>query len=192
MTELSQGVRRIAAVGLLFGVVAGPWVGIAAPMLGAYDEARQQLDQTRALLRRADVAAGKREGLKATLAKLKQSSDSDGGFLKGSNDSLAAAQIQSRLKTVLDSAQGELKSTQILPGKREGNLTRVGVRVQMSGSIGAVQKVLHAIESGTPFLFTENLEIRTRPAVRSAGARRDEAILDMRFDAYGFLRGAAS
>jgi general secretion pathway protein M len=192
MTELSLGVRRIAAVGLLFAAVAGPMVGIVMPMLDAYRDAQQQLDQVRVLLRHAEAAAGKREGLKATLAKLKQSSDADGGFLNGANDSLAAAQIQSRLKTVLDSAQGELKSTQILPGKKEGNLTRVGVRVQMAGSIGAAQRVLHAIESGTPFLFTENVEIRTRPSVRSAGPRRDEGTLDMRFDAYGFIRGAAS
>jgi general secretion pathway protein M len=190
MTELGQGVRRIAAVGLLIAVVAGSCFGIVVPMIDAYGSARQQLDEVRALLHRAEAAAGKSDKLKATLAKLKQSNDADGGFLKGTNDSLAAAHIQSRVKTVLDTAQGELRSTQILPSKKEGSLTRVGVRVQMAGPIDAVQKVLHSIESGAPYLFTENVEIRTRPVVRSAGARRDEGILDMRFDAYGYLRGA--
>jgi general secretion pathway protein M len=190
MTELGQGVRRIAAVGLLFAAVAGPCLGIVVPMIDAYRDAQNQLEQVRALLQRAEAAAGKREPLKAALAKLKQSDDADGGFLKGTNDSLAAAHIQSRVKAVLDSAQGDLKSTQILPSKKEGSLTRVGVRVQMAGPIAAVQKVLYSLESGAPFLFTENVEIRTRPVVRGAGPRRDEASVDMRFDAYGYLRGA--
>ena len=43
---------------------------------------------------------------------------------------------------------------------------------------------------GAPYLFTENVEFRTRPVVRGAGARRDEGVVDMRFDAYGYLRGA--
>lgn len=190
MTELGQGVRRIAAVGLLVSLLAGLCFGVVVPMIGAYQDARTQLEQVRAFLRRAEAAAGKREPLKAALAKLKQSDDADGGFLKGTNDSLAAAHIQNRVKTVLDAAQGDLKSTQILPSKKDGNLTRVGVRVQMSGSIAAVQKVLYSLESGAPFLFTENLEIRTRPVVRGAGPRRDESTVDMRFEAYGYLRGA--
>ena len=53
----------------------------------------------------------------------------------------------------------------------------------------ALQRVFYDLESATPFLFLDNVEIRSRPARRASGPE-DDPILEVRFDLYGYMRRA--
>jgi hypothetical protein len=59
----------------------------------------------------------------------------------------------------------------------------------MTTSIAGVQAVIYAIESFSPRLFIDNLDIRARPQARGGQLTRDDMLLDVRFDVYGYLRG---
>jgi general secretion pathway protein M len=181
--------RSGLAVAVLLGVLALPYLVIVAPVVDLYRSAQQELAEARAQLGRAAVFASRVERLRATLATLEQGNANRGEFLKGQNESLAAAQLQNQLKQFVDAAQAELKSTQTLPARKEGTLSRVTVRAQLTSSMAGVQAVIYAIESFSPRLFIDNLDIRARPQARGGQLTRDDMLLDVRFDVYGYLRG---
>jgi general secretion pathway protein M len=181
--------RSGLAVAILVGVLALPYLLVVAPVLDLYRSAEQELADARAQLGRAAVFASRVERLRAMLATLEQGNANRAEFLRGQNESLAAAQLQNQLKQFVDAAQAELKSTQTLPARKEGTLSRVTVRAQLTSSMAGVQAVIYAIESFSPRLFIDNLDIRARPQARGGQISRDDVLLDVRFDVYGYLRG---
>ena len=110
------------------------------------------------------------------------------GFLQGANESLAAADVQNRIKTLAEASKGELKSTQILPPQDEGKFRRIAVRAQMTLKLAAVQRVFHGLEASSPLLFLDNVNVRAR-SDRWREEPADDPILDIRFDVYGYTRG---
>src|SRR5262249_50760781 len=127
-------------------------------------------------------------GLELQLARLKETQKSVGGALQGGSESIAAAQLQSRLKSAVDSARGELRSTQVLPAREEGNFRRLTIRAQISLHLPALQRVIYDVEASFPYLLLENIEIRTRSALRRRDRVTDDGLLDVRLDLSGYMR----
>ncbi|HEV2676265.1 MAG TPA: type II secretion system protein GspM, partial [Aliidongia sp.] len=137
----------------------------------------------RALIDRVPVLRAERDGLARQVT-------ADNGFLKNGNDTLAAAELQARLKSLVDAVHGELKSTQILPMQQIDGFRRVGVRGEMLMNLPAMQKVLYETEAGSPTLVLDDLSIRSKAADRQEERNPDAVLLDVSVDIYGFLRGA--
>src|SRR5579864_6952572 len=98
--SLSPFVGRGLAVLVLFAVVGVLYVAAAQPVLDDYRATQQSIeDMNRAIERYRKVAAELAQR-RATLAALRQRQSATAGFLQGTNDSLVAAQIQNRLKTI--------------------------------------------------------------------------------------------
>jgi general secretion pathway protein M len=187
--DIIRYARSGAAVAILLGLLLLPYVLVVSPVIDLYRSSRQELAEARAQLGRAAVFASRVERLRASLASLDQGNANRGEFLQGQNESLAAAQLQNQLKVFVDAAQAELKSTQTLPSRKEGTLSRVTVRAQLSATTTGVQAVIYAIESFSPRLVIDNLDIRARPQARGGNQSYDDLLLDIRFDVYGYLRG---
>ena len=184
---LSPLLSRLCALAILVALVGAGAYGIALPLLGSYQENSERAEQLRAALARYRRAGGDLEARQAELAKLKQRQATAEGFLPGGNEALAAAEVQNRIKTLAEASKGELKSTQILPPQDEGKFRRIAVRAQMTLKLPAAQRVLYGLESGTPLLLLDNVNIRAH------GDRRredtvDDPVLDLRFDVYGYTR----
>jgi len=81
-------------------------------------------------------------------------------FIKTSNPSLAASDIQDAVKQFIESRRGKLLSVQILPAKDEGKYRKISLTVQANVTPLALQQILLGIESRVPFLFIDNLAIR--------------------------------
>ena len=64
---------------------------------------------------------------------------------------------------------------------------RVMVQVRLRCGMGELAAVLHALESGSPQLFIDNLDLLSRRSYLAAG-RRAAARLDVSFDLYGYLQ----
>jgi general secretion pathway protein M len=121
---------------------------------------------------------------------LKQGQGSTVGFLASPNESLAAAELQSRLRSTVDAVHGDLRSVQILPARDEGLFRRVSVRGQISATLPALQRVLYQLETATPLLFLDNVDIRARP-VRPGRTSAEAPVLDVRFDLSAYMRRAS-
>lgn len=83
-------------------------------------------------------------------------------FLPPAPPALAAADLQQRVKSLVEAAGGNLLSVQALPVVEEGGVVRVAVSVTVQGDVSLLQKTLHGLESQVPLLFVDNLEVSAR------------------------------
>jgi general secretion pathway protein M len=191
--KLPPALSRAAALAILLALIAVLYLGIAMPIVDAYQSMGADTAQLQDQLRRYQRAAGDRTQRQAELTALEHRSSAEDGFLQGANDTLVAAQIQNRLKSLADTAHAELRSTQVLPAQDEGALRRISVRGQFSTTIAGALQVFHGLESQYPLLFVDNLDIRSRQGgareVRGRGGNTDDNDgLDMQFDIYGYMQ----
>jgi general secretion pathway protein M len=188
---LSPPVSRGLAVAILIGVVAGLYYGIVRPIVDNYGTTRTSIDQLQDTLMRYQRAARDLAPRQAELAALKQRQSAQDGFLQGANDTLVAAQIQNRIKALADATKGELRSTQVLPSQDEGKLRRITVRGQMSTTLSGALRVFHGLESVSPLLFIDNVDMRARPAqLRDRSAAVNTDVIDLQFDVYGYTHAS--
>lgn len=188
---LSPSVSRALAVAILIGVVGGLYYGIVRPIVDSYGATRASIEQLQDTLMRYQRAARDLTPRQAELAALKQRQSAQDGFLQGANDTLVAAQIQNRIKALADATKGELRSTQVLPSQDEGKLRRITVRGQMSTTLPGALRVFHGLESVSPLLFIDNVDMRARPAqLRDRSAAVNTDVIDLQFDVYGYTHAS--
>ncbi len=186
---LSPRASRALALAILGGLGLLVVFGIALPLLDTYDQAWNSVERNRAAIAHIGQSAPRPARLEAELARLKERQASAVGFMQSANGSLAAAELQNRIKSSVEAARGELRSTQILPPRDEGVFRRISIRGQIAVNTAALQRVFYELESASPFLFLDNIEIHARPARRGAGSE-DDPVLEVRFDLYGYMRRA--
>ena len=183
-------VGRAAALVLLGLALLALKALVVDPVLDAYAARMAEIARLDALSARYRAFAERLPELRAERERLVRETRASQGFLAAPNETLAAADLQARLKTLVDSVHGELKSTQVLPVQQIGGFRRVGVRGEMSMTLPAIQRVLYAAEAGSPTLVLDGLSIRTKAADRQVERNPDRVLLDFSVDLYGFLRSA--
>jgi general secretion pathway protein M len=188
--RISPPLRRIAAFALLLAAAGALVFGVIQPLIETYADAKATVVRERAAMERARITGLDTAVLQAELARLKQRQTSATGLVPATNESLAAAQLQDRLKSTLEAAHGELRSTQILPARTEGRYRRVTIRAQAAARITALQHVLYSLESAPPFLFLDNVEIRARPDQSGRSGAAEDPNLEIRLDLFGYMRAA--
>ena len=177
------------AVFLLAYLVLLHW-WFTAPMLrlgGEIEDMRAQEQQLRA-------EAAQRTKLEQRLAQVRAFEAGNPGFLPEANRELASAGLVQRLQQVVASASPNPAACQItaqtptdMPSKEP--FPRVMVQVRLRCGMGELAAVLHALESGSPQLFIDNLDMLSRRSYLTAGADTGGA-LDVSFDLYGYLKVA--
>jgi len=81
-------------------------------------------------------------------------------YLKAVTPGLAASEMQEIARAAIEANGGRLATVQIPPHKDEGRFRQISVSVQMSASAPALRKILHALESGQPYLYVDNFTAR--------------------------------
>ncbi|HEX4193871.1 MAG TPA: type II secretion system protein GspM [Stellaceae bacterium] len=195
--KLSSGVSRAAALAILVALVAVLYLGIAMPIVDAYQSIGADTAQLQEQLQRYQRAGSDRAQRQAELAALAQRSSAADGFLQGANDTLVAVQLQNRIKSLAEAAHAELRSTQVLPAQDEGALRRISVRGQIATNIAGALQIFHGLEAQYPLLFIDNLDMRARQGnvreIRGRGGDTGESdALDLQFDIYGYTQKGPS
>ncbi len=188
--SFSPRLSRAIALTILVALLVFAYSGLVQPLLDHYAETRGSLAQMQAALARARQTGSDLGELRAELARLKEVRASGTGTMQSPNESLAAAELQNRIKSSVEVARGELRSTQILPSREEGAFRRISIRGQIAVNLAALQRIFYEFESASPLLYLDNVDIRVRPARRPNEATTDNPTLDVRFDLYGYIRRA--
>jgi general secretion pathway protein M len=188
MAQVSLPIRRTLAAAILLALVSIVLSGFVQPLVDDYRESKASIDRLEAAMRRSHVGDRDIAQLQAELAALKKRQPSTGGFLQGTNESIAAAQLQDRLKTSVEGAKGEIRSTQILPSRDDGKFRRITVRAQISLSTAALQRAFYDVESSPTFLFLDNVIIRARSVPQDRNKVAQDPVLDVSFDLSGYIR----
>ena len=119
--------------------------------------------------------------------KLKKEKINKENFLLEKSVSLAAANLQQQIKSIVESNQAKLISSQPVDNYEEELYPRVTIRVRARSNINALQKILYEIESGKPELFINNATIKKLSSNNRNNNSND--LLDIRFDIFGYMPG---
>ena len=195
---LSPMVSRILALALVLALAGAVYSLGVAPVLDAHRGHADSIERSRELVERYGRVGATRKPLERQLAVLRKRAKSTSGYLEAKTATLAAAQLQNRVKRIVTRNGGSIRSLQTLPSENERDLERVSIRIQMTARIGQLQKIFHAFESGRTYLFVDDVNIRVQRARRSRRRRKDkvapveERLLSVRLNLYGFTRREGS
>jgi hypothetical protein len=178
---------RLAALLLVGVAVVGLALFVVEPLVAEYARTAQAIADARDLLVRFDRLGAARDSLARQVAQLAENPEDTAFYLAGGTDALAAADLQGRLKTLVESSGGTIGSMQTLPTVAEQDLKRVAIRLEMSATILPLQRVLQGLESGVLLLFVDNLDIESRLPQPLEGTPEQEPLLAVGFDVYGYL-----
>ncbi len=185
--------QRLGALALLLLVVVGSFYLVVERGLAAsYRFYAERLEQQQGRLDQLERMAANREPIQHLITRIQQDRNITAQYLPQSAPPLAAAELQQRVKAVVEAAGGTLRSTQALPPVEEGSAVKVAVNATVSGDTDSLQKILYDLESQTPLLFVDNLDVSARevrqrlPNGRLAGYTRVQ--LNIQFEISGYLR----
>ena len=188
MRRLPPLLSRLLAFTLLLACCATGFLLVALPLHQRHAELDQSIATAQELLQRfametADpsVLQRQRDALAASTAAAVD------GLLRGDNETLAGAFVQSFLTTTVERAGGTIRSIQVLPVREDRRLRRVAARAQLEATATALRDILHRLESTDPYLFVSALDIRTvrQPRGDEDGTKDTELLI--RLDVHGYL-----
>jgi general secretion pathway protein M len=161
LTPMSPKQSRQLAVGLLAAVVIAVVAMVAIPvwMLNrhydvALEDAANRLDRYRRIATTRPEVAKQLEAVRAK--------ESRKFFLRSGAISLSAAEASEAVRAIVEANGGRLITMQAPSVRDEGRYRQITAAVQLTANIFALRKILHAIESNTPYLFLDNLVVRSQ------------------------------
>lgn len=181
------GVAFVAALAYL--VLVHWWFTL--PMLRMGDDLAALRDEEQLL--RAEIA--QRPALELELAKVAAFEQGNPGFLPETNLQLAKAALVQRLESVVAAASTNPAACRIAARtpadtRVEEPFQRATVQVKLNCGMGELAAVLHALESGSPQLFVDNLDMLSRRSY--LGTAQEGGALDVSFDLYGYIKTPAA
>jgi hypothetical protein len=188
---VSPSVQRAAALAILAALVLAVVTGVVEPLVSAYLDAARSVAQERAVIARAQASGLDPAALQAELTRLRADRGPIPGALHGANESLAAAELQNRLKAAIDAAHGELRSVQALPSHVDGSFRRITIRGRARLKIAGLRDAVYALEAAPPYLFLDDVAVDAHPDQSGRPGAGEDPDLDVRLDVSAYM-GARS
>lgn len=182
-------VSKIAAISLLLAVVAVIYLVLIQPLYGHYLQNHQQAAKLTRQIASYEHIAENRSRIEQLFESMRPDEERTNYYLQGSTRALASAELQAYVRTVIESSEGSLLSTQPIVRDDDAPERVVKVNVRMSGSVEALVQVLYRVANGFPVLLTDDVLImRERSAVTRKADDRNEGDLEIHFTLTGFVK----
>lgn len=185
MRALTPEKSRHLALGLLIAAVLVVLAAIAVPVWllnRHYDAAlAESIDK---LERYRRIAASRPEVAKQLEAM--RGKEARRFFLRGGAPALSAAEMQEAMRGVVEANGGRLITMQAPVAKDDGRYRQVTVNVQLTANILALRKILYAVENHVPYLFADNLMVRTQVPANFRPQPGAEPEMFVQFDVSGY------
>ncbi|HMG79475.1 MAG TPA: type II secretion system protein GspM [Xanthobacteraceae bacterium] len=179
--------RRSLFVLLNAAALGGLLCLFAWPIQAFFADRDIEILQQRAILARLSAIAAQR----ATVADLVTQAASNGSaeFLQGGNDGVAAANLQTLVKGMVELTGARLRSVRTLPTKPQEDMKIIGVQVDITGTIQAVYQSVRAVETAKPFLFIVGALLRpTQRVAMTPPGMSAEPTIDAQLDIVGAMQ----
>jgi general secretion pathway protein M len=185
--ELQQ---RWLALGLLIAVILAVVLAIIVPVVSKGMELHETKNNLLFRLQQYQRILAKKDAVLANIETIKQQHDEQAYFNSQKTDALASAEMQEFIKKAIVDAGGQLSSTQALPVSDKNNFSLITVRVRMTGNSEVLRSVLYQIETSTPLILIDQIDIRPMRGVRNRLTRQIEPSneLNVNFQAVSFMR----
>ena len=98
------------------------------------------------------------------------------------------------IKQAIVEAGGQLSSTQGLPIITKNNFERIPINVRMTGNSEVLRAVLYKIETATPLVVVDQIDIRPMRGVRNRVTHQIDSSneLSVNFQAMSFMKKPAA
>lgn len=176
----------LLVLAIAYGVLVHPWWTVPMREADARIESLQQRElRLRMQLQQAPQVAER-------LRQVRQQQEGTPGFLPEANPELATASLIQRLETVVSEASPGNRSCAItnrspLDSDNRQSYRRVVAQVRLRCGTPELSRVLYLLESGSPRLFVDNLNILSQAAYLSSRESVGSGGLDVSFDLQGYL-----
>ena len=183
--SLTKKQRQLLALAILALVVVTIFTLTIVPLWALnkhYLDTIDDLDSRLQILQRTASAGIE---LRTQHEQLKRSLASNRHYLKSTSEASAAANLQSVIKRIAGANGMEVLSTQILPTNKKSDFTRVALKVHTRSRLNNTVRVFHALETGQPYLFIENISVRG--ISRSRQRKTTGQVLNVDFDLIGYM-----
>jgi hypothetical protein len=161
LANLKPGQGRRMALLVLFAGSVLVVVVVGLPFWLLYRHYDQALAENAKLAERYGRIAGTRADLARQLEALR-ANEPRKLYLRSGGPALSAAEAQEALRGLIESSGGRLITMQAPTYKDEGRYRQISVNVQLTANIFALRKILNAIETNVPYLFVDNLTLRSQ------------------------------
>lgn len=183
-------VDRWLALGLLFVILLLICFAVLWPAASQWAEYHdEKISLARQLKQYERILAG-RDAINQNMTSIKDKILEQGYFNRQQTEALASAELQESIKKAIVDAGGQLSSTQALPIVDKDRFRQITVSVRMSGSLEVLRGVLFRLETATPLIMINQLDIRPVRGIRN---RRNRQVgltneLNVNFQAVSFMR----
>ena len=186
----NQKKQRWLAVGLLISVVLIISLIVIVPLLSKGLELHKSKNDLMFRLQQFERILATKNTVNASMAKIKQQHDQQGYFNSQETDALASAEMQAFIKKTIVDAGGQLSSTQALPVNNKNKFSRITVSVRMKGNSEVLRAVLYKIETSTPLIIIDQIDIRPMHGAMNNSTRQIDSSneLNVNFQAVSFMR----
>lgn len=188
---------RAYALSLLALVVALVYLlGVHWWFTAPFLDARTDLIEARDQEAKFRFLAQQRTLIEQRLSEVRQFEASNPEFLIEDNFDLAASSLAQRLQNLVD-AQGAGADCTVVSRtpyrtQEEEPFERVTVKVRLRCELEYLTPVLYGLESDSPKLFVSDFVVNSRRQFlpQGGGNPRQQGVIDISFDVYGYLRKA--
>jgi general secretion pathway protein M len=186
MIKASLFARKAAAIAILMLIAGAVWLVLIRPLIDSFMTYRESIAQSQEMLAKYQRLDASRSKIDANLQELRSAQESEARVLKGGSTQLVGAELQNHLKGLIESHNANLVSMQVLPVREEQRFQRISMAVTLRATINALQPILFAIEDQSPYLFVEDLELRSNRGF-IAESEEQELELQVQFVVFGYM-----
>jgi len=176
---------RQLAIGLLVLAIIAVIAAIALPAWWLYDRYDRAHTERAERLERFQRIAATRPDIARQLEAMR-GKDMRRYFLRPGAAALSAAEAQEAIRKIVEEAGARLITTQALPTKDEGRYKQVSAQVQLAANIFSLRTLLHRIETNVPYLFIDNLMVKTQVPGNFKPGPGAEPEMFVTFDMHGY------
>lgn len=191
MTERdSKQLQRWLAVGLLVAAILLVILAVIVPVLNKGLELHETKNNLVFKLQQYERILARKDAVIASMNAIKEQHQKRGLLNSQVTGALASAEVQEFIKKTIVEAGGQLSSTQALPVTTKNEFSRITVSVRMTGNSEVLRAVLYKIETSTPLIIVNQIDIRPMRGIRNKTTRQIDPSneLNINFQAVSFMR----
>jgi len=186
----SKQMQRWLAVGLLVAAILIVSLVVIVPVVSKGMELHEAKNNLAFRLQQYERILARKDAVIASMNAIKEQYQERGLLNRQGTGALASAEVQEFIKKTIVEAGGQLSSTQALPVTSKNEFSRITVSVRMTGNSEVLRTVLYKIETATPLIIINQIDVRPLRGVRNRTTRQvgPSNELNINFQAVSFMR----
>jgi hypothetical protein len=122
------------------------------PIHGFFASRDSEIINQRKLLARLNAIANEESAVRELARQIEADNDS-AEFLRGINEGVISADLQTQLKALVQASNARLRSVRALSPRTDDEVKFIGAQIDVSGTHRAIFETINAIETAKPYLF---------------------------------------